>query len=87
MDRKLAEICDGEYIRANDSTQLDGGIVDDTLWQANYRRIIVYFLSQYDLSGGSTRRSSIKLFSSEIDGVRERKRNMEKALCFMSMIL
>ena len=31
MDRKLAEVFDGEYIRANDGTQLDGGIVDDTL--------------------------------------------------------
>ena len=35
MDRKLAEIFDGEYIRANDGTQLDGGIEDDKLWQDN----------------------------------------------------
>ena len=45
MDRKLAEVFDGEYIRANDGTQFDGGIVDDNLWQVNYRRIIIYPLS------------------------------------------
>ena len=31
MDRKIAEIFDGKYIRANDGTQLDSGIEDDTL--------------------------------------------------------
>ena len=87
MDRKLAEIFDGEYIRANDGTQLDGGIEDDKLWQDNYRRIIVYPLSQYDLPGSTLGRSFIKLLAGEIDGVRERKWNMEKVLCFMSTIL
>ena len=32
MDRKLVEVFDSEYIRANGGTQLDGGIVDDNLW-------------------------------------------------------
>ena len=32
MDRKLVEVFDGEYIRANGGTQLDGDIVDDNLW-------------------------------------------------------
>ena len=73
MDRKLAEIFDGEYIRTNDGTQLDGGIEDDTLWQDNYRRKIVYPLSQYNLPGSSLGRSFIELLAYEIDGVRERK--------------
>ena len=68
MDRKLAETFDGEYIRAN-----DGGIEDDKLWQDNYRRVIVYPLSQYDLPGSTLGRSFIKLLAGEIDGVRERK--------------
>ena len=87
MDRKLAEMCDGEYIRANDGTRLDGGIEDDKLWQDNYRRILVYPLSQYDLPGSSLGRSFIKLLADEIDGVRERKLNIEKLLCFISTIL
>ena len=87
MDQTLAELFDGEYIGANDGTQLDGGIVDDALWQDNYRRIIVYLLSQYDISGSSVGRLFIKLHADEIDGVRERKWNMEKVLCFMSTIL
>ena len=87
MDRKLAEMCDGEYIRANDGTRLDGGIEDDKLWQDNYRRILVYPLSQYDLPGSTFGRLFIKLLADEIDGVRERKWNMENVLCFMATIL
>ena len=81
MDRKLAEVFDGEYIRANDGTQLDGGIVDDNLWQVNYRRIIIYPLSQYDLPSGPVGKLFVRLLLAEIDGVRERKWNMEKFLC------
>ena len=66
---------------------LDGGIVDDNLWQVNYRRIIIYPLSQYDLPSGPVGRSLFRLLSVEIDGVRERKWNMEIFLCYMSMIL
>ena len=32
MDIKLAEIFDGEYVRNNDGTHLDGGIADDLIW-------------------------------------------------------
>ena len=40
MDVKLVEVFDGEYLRNNDSTYLDGHIVDDTVWQKKYRSII-----------------------------------------------
>ena len=48
MDVKLAEVFDGEYLRNNDGTHLDGNIVDDKVWQERYRSIIIYPLSQYD---------------------------------------
>ena len=65
---------DGKYIRANDGTQLNGGIVYDTLWQDNYRRIIVYnYLSQYDISSEPVGRSFVKKITDEIDKVRESK--------------
>ena len=42
---KLAKQFDGEYIRNNDGTHLDGGISDDLIWQERYKRMIVYPLS------------------------------------------
>ena len=32
MRIKLAEMFDGEYIRNNDGTPLDGSIADDLIW-------------------------------------------------------
>ena len=73
VDRKLAEIFDGEYVRDNDDTQLDCGMVDDNLWQVSYCRIMVYPLSQYGLSSGPVGKSCIRLLPDEIDGIGERK--------------
>ena len=80
MDIKLAEMFDGEYVRTNDGTHLDGGIADDLIWQERYKRIIVYPLSQYDLSNGVVGISFLSMLTDELDGVRERKWNMEKVL-------
>ena len=87
MEIKLAQLFDGEYVRNNDGTHLDGGIVDDKICQLRYKRIIVYPLSQYGLPFGTVGRLSVRKFSDELDGVLERKGNMERFLCFMSMIL
>ena len=83
----LAEVFDGEYLRNNDGTHLDGKIVDDKVWQERYRSIITYPLSQYDLPNGKIGKSFLHLLAKEIDGVRERKWNMEKVGSFMSMII
>ena len=87
-DVKLAEVFDGEYLRNNDGTHLDGKIIDNKVWQERYRSIIIYPLSQYNLlSNGPIGKPVPCLFAKKIDGVRERKWNMEKVICFMSMIL
>ena len=87
MDVILAEVFHSEYLRNNDGTHLDGKIVDNKVWQERYRSIITYPLSQYDLPNGKIGKSFLHLLAMEIDGVRERKLNMEKVVCFMSMIL
>ena len=74
MDVKLAEVFDGEYLRNNDGTHLDGNIVDDKVWQERYCSIIIYPLSQYDLpANGPIGKSFLLLLAKEIDGLRERK--------------
>ena len=77
----------GEYLRNNDGTHLDSKIVDDKLLQERYSSVIIYPLSQYDLSTGHIGKSFVRLLAKEIDGVRERKWNIEKLMCFVSMIL
>ena len=78
----------GKYLRNNDGTHLDGKIVDDKVWQERYRSIIIYPLSQYDLpTNGPIGKSFLLMLAKEIDGVQGRKWNMEKVMCFMSMIL
>ena len=49
MHIKLVERFDGEYIRNNDGTHLDGGIAYDKLWHEHYKRVVAYPLSQYVL--------------------------------------
>ena len=87
MDVKLVEPIYGEYLRNNDGTHLDSKIVDDKLLQERYSSIIIYPLSQYDLSTRHIGKSFVRLLAKEIDGVRERKWNIEKLMCFVSMIL
>ena len=73
MDIKLAEMFDGEYVRNNDGTHLDGDIADCLIWQEIYKRIIVYPLSQYDLLNSKIGRYFASMLSSELDRVGERK--------------
>ena len=87
MDIKLAEIFDGEYVRNSDSIHWDGGIVYDNLEQERYKRVIVYPLSQYHFPSNSVGRLFILILLDEISGILERKWNMKRVLCFMSMTL
>ena len=87
MDIKLAEILDDENVHNNDGAHLDGGILDDKLWQERYKIIFVYHLSQYVLPNGPVGRLLVRMISDKIDEVLEWKCNMERVLCFMSMAL
>jgi hypothetical protein len=51
-DRKLLEVY-GDYIGQNDGTHLDGGIKDDAVWQARWRKLVALPCQCYDTPGGS----------------------------------
>ena len=87
MDLKLAAVFDGECIRNNDGSYLDGGIKNDNVWQQRYKDIIIYPLQQYDLPNGPIGKAFILKLADEINGVLARKWNMERVLCFISMVL
>ena len=75
MDIKIVDVFDGEYIRKN-----DGGNKKNNIWQNYYKDIIVYSLKQYDLPSEPIGRSFIRALMDEIDGVTERKQNMESVV-------
>lgn len=87
MDAKIASAFDGQCLRDNDGTHLDGGVVDDKLWQDRYHRLIMHPLNIHDLLSGPAGRSFIKSLCAEINGVISRSWNFERVLCFISTIL
>jgi hypothetical protein len=50
-DLKLKEVY-GDYIHQNDGTHLDGGIADDSVWQARWAKLIVLPTQRYQAPGG-----------------------------------
>ena len=87
MDIKIAEVFDGNYNRNNDGIHLHGDIKDDDEWQKRYRSLVELPLQLYDLPNGSIGKSFIRILSDELDGVRDRKLNMERPLCYIASIL
>ena len=87
MDIKIAEVFDGNCIRSNDGTHRHGDIKDNDKWQMRFRSLVELPLHLYDLSNDSTGKSFIRILSDELDGVRGRKWNMERPLCFIASVL
>ena len=87
MDIKIAEVFDGNYIRNNDGTNLHGDIKDDDKWQKRFRSLVDLPLHLYDLPNGSTAKSFIRILGDELDGVWDKKWNMERPLCFIASVL
>ena len=73
MDKKIANVFEGNFIRNNDGTQLDGGISDDSIWQTRFRSLVILPLQQYDLPRGPTGNLFVLLLVSENEGVIDRK--------------
>ena len=88
VDLKLAAVFDGEYIRNNDGSHLDGGIKNDDVWQQRYKDIIIYPLQQYDLPNNvPIGKTFVLKLADEINGELAKKWNMERVICFISMVL
>ena len=39
MNAKLSEVCDGQCIRNNDGTHLDGDMPEDKMWQPRHKKM------------------------------------------------
>lgn len=85
-DWKLLSVY-GDTIHLNDGIHLDGGIVDDLLWQRRWRRVVATPLSLWYAPKGKVGRAFVEQLTKEWRGVRERHWNSEKPLIFAAVVL
>ena len=70
---KLSEVFDGECIRKNDETHLDGDISDDKVWQESYKKIISHPISQNYFPNGPVDKNFNRLLTDKFNSVMSRK--------------
>jgi hypothetical protein len=76
-----------DYLHANDGSHLDGGIIDDRVWQTYYKQLMVYQPSHYQLPKNTIGTRFLNFLSSLLDGIVSRRHNSEKMLVFIMVIL
>ena len=77
----------GDHIHQNDGSQLDGGIIDDLVWQNYYKLLVTYTPSQYTVPRNSLGQRFLDTLSGLITGIVHRQHNSEKLLVFILVML
>ena len=65
----------GLYVRQNDGTDLNGGIKDDAIWQAHWKKIVSLPPQRYDVPSGKVGKVFIHMLANELLGTIDRKWN------------
>ncbi len=77
----------GDYIHQNDRMHLDGGILDDKVWQDRWRKLIVLPSQRYNAPSGAVGRRFVRILTEELSGIRARKWNSERFIVFQMVVL
>ena len=85
-DLRLREVYRG-WVQANTGTHLDGGIRDDSVWQAWWRELAVMTSRRYDTPSGRVGRRFIGTLGVDLKGVRDRLWNLKQFIVFQTVIL
>ena len=85
-DLRIQEVY-GDWLHTNPGTHLDGGIGDDTEWQAWWRDLGVIPSRRYDTPSGKVGRLFVRTLGGELCGVRDRQWNAERFIVFQTAIL
>ena len=85
-DIRLREV-HGDWVHANPGTHLDGGVRDNSAWQAWWRELVVIPLRRYDTPSGRFGRRFVGTLGGLLKGVRDRWCNSERFILFQKMIL
>ena len=85
-DRKLMEVY-GDTTHRNDGRHLHGGIAEDEVWQRRYDRVAANPHKLYLPPQGKVGKAVVSTYAKELRGVRERRWNSERPLCFLACVL
>ena len=85
-DLRLQEVY-GDWVHANPGTHLDGGIRDDSAWQAWWHHLAVQTSRRYDAPSGRVRRRFVGTLGVELKGMRDRLWNSERFIVFQTVIM
>ena len=85
-DRKLVEVY-GNTTHRNDGRHLHGGVVEDEVWQRRYDRVVANPHRLYLPPQGKVGKAVVSTYAKELRGVRERRWNSERPLCFLACVL
>ena len=66
---------------------MDGGIVEDSKWQARWEKLVCMPTQRYGAPSGKVRKRFVGILSVELDRVCSRKWNVERVIIFQSVIL
>ena len=75
------------WVTQNTGEHLDGGIKEDSKWQAKCKKIFCMPTQLYYASAGKVRNIFFGIVHVELDGVHARKWNIERVIFFQSFIL
>ena len=85
-DLRLREFY-GDWVHANPGTHLDGGICNNSAWQAWWHDLAVIPLRHYDAPSGKVGQRFVGTFGAELKGVRDRLWNLEWFIVYQMVIL
>ena len=86
VDRKLMEVY-GDYVHQNDGAHLDGGVMDDDVWQKRWKSLASLPRIHYHIPSGKVGRRYVTMLSTELEGIVSRKWNSERFIVFQMVVL
>ena len=85
-DLHLREVYE-DWVHKNPGTHLDGGVADNSAWQAWWRDLAVMPSRCYDMPSGKVGRQFVVTLGVELQGVGDQRWNSERFIVFQTMIL
>ena len=70
------------WVHQNSVDHLDGGIVEDIKWQAQWEKLVCMPTQRCDATSGKVGKRFVGILSVELDRVRARKWNAERVIIF-----
>ena len=77
----------GDFLHHNYESHLEGGILDDALWQHRWRRLAAQLASWYATPSGAVGRRFKEILAAELWGALDRSWNSERTLAFSHVVL